>query len=69
MMRKGTGFPRKTNSGTAHFTYDKSGQLTKEVRSNGDILEYTYDTTNQLSTINGKAMTHDESGNMTNDGV
>ncbi|WP_210367749.1 hypothetical protein [Bacillus sp. REN3] len=29
---------------------------------------YTYDAANQLSTINGTAVTHDQSGNMTSDG-
>ncbi|WP_313427638.1 DNRLRE domain-containing protein [Siminovitchia terrae] len=89
---KGNRVSEKTTTGTAQFTYDKSGQLTKEVRPNGDILEYTYDAVgnqltkkvtkgttvttntytydaaNQLSTINGAAVTHDKSGNMTNDG-
>lgn len=89
---KGNRISEKTNGGMAQFTYDKSGQLTKEVRPNGDILEYTYDAVgnrltkkmtkgttvttnsytydaaNQLSTINGTAVTHDKSGNMTSDG-
>ncbi|MEK5520917.1 DNRLRE domain-containing protein [Heyndrickxia sp. FSL W8-0423] len=89
---KGNRVSEKSTKGTSQFTYDKSGQLTKEVRPNGDTLEYTYDAVgnrltkkvtkgttvttdiytydaaNQLSTINGKAVTHDKSGNMTNDG-
>ncbi|WP_026688344.1 RHS repeat domain-containing protein [Alteribacter aurantiacus] len=40
---KGNRTSEKTLSGTASFTYDKSNQLTKEVRPTGDVLEYTYD--------------------------
>lgn len=40
---KGNRLTEKTKSGTAHFAYDKSGQLVKEIHTNGDILEYTYD--------------------------
>ncbi|WP_144551291.1 DNRLRE domain-containing protein [Peribacillus simplex] len=89
---KGNRLTEKTKSGTTKFTYDKSEQLIKEVRPNGDIYEYTYDavgnrltkkttkgtaidtnsytydTANQLSTINGTTITHDKNGNLTNDG-
>ncbi|MED3824943.1 YD repeat-containing protein, partial [Priestia flexa] len=40
---KGNRLTEKTAGGTAKFTYDKSGQLIKEVQPNGDTYEYTYD--------------------------
>ncbi|MFC9598740.1 DNRLRE domain-containing protein [Peribacillus butanolivorans] len=40
---KGNRISEKTKDGTSQYTYDKSGQLTKEVRPNGDVIEYTYD--------------------------
>lgn len=88
---KGNRLTEKTKDGTAQFTYDKSGQLIKEVRPNGDIYEYaydavgnrlvkkvtkgstvttdtyTYDATNQLTTINGTTVAHDKNGNLITD--
>ncbi|TPF19473.1 DNRLRE domain-containing protein [Priestia megaterium] len=40
---KGNRITEKTAEGTAKFTYDKNGQLIKEVEPNGDMYEYTYD--------------------------
>lgn len=42
-------------NGTWHYTYDKSGQLTKTVSPDGDITEYAYDLSgNRTSvTVNG----------------
>ncbi|MGC4379155.1 RHS repeat-associated core domain-containing protein [Fictibacillus sp. Mic-4] len=89
---KGNRLTEETKDGTAKFTYDKSEQLIKEVRPNGDTYEYTYDevgnrlskkvtkgstvitdeytydAANQLTAINGKSVTHDKNGNLTNDG-
>lgn len=45
------------NDGTWHYTYDKSGQLTKAVSPTGDITEYTYDLSGNRTSVkkNGAA--------------
>ncbi|WP_336864602.1 DNRLRE domain-containing protein [Peribacillus frigoritolerans] len=49
---KGNRSSEKSKDGTSQFTYDKSGQLTKEVRPNGDTIDYTYDAVgNRLTKI------------------
>ncbi|WP_045520320.1 DNRLRE domain-containing protein [Neobacillus niacini] len=61
----------RPNGDILEFTYDAVGnRLTKKVTKGTTVTTdtYTYDAANQLSSINGMAVTHDKSGNMTSDG-
>lgn len=61
----------RPNGDILEYTYDAVGnRLTKKVTKGTTVTTdtYTYDAANQLTSINGTAVTHDKSGNMTNDG-
>jgi RHS repeat-associated protein len=61
----------RPNGDVIEYTYDEVGnRLTKKVTKGSTITtnSYTYDAANQLSTINGSSVTHDENGNLKNDG-
>lgn len=48
--KKGNLVTEKSENGLVNYTYDKTNQLLKEIRPNGDVYEYSYDNVgNRLS--------------------
>jgi RHS repeat-associated protein len=59
------------NGDVLEYTYDAVGNhLTKKATKGSTVTTdtYTYDAANQLKSINGSPVTHDQNGNLTSDG-